>query len=370
MFILTSSYPDHGPSPTGCGLLGDFFRLLLGGACTVRDLCTASQGDAHGEVGGSFGKDPEPIIIGVLGCAFVPLLPRRNEVAALKWSATWDRGRVDQLDREPEIQYQLWCEVVLVVEQHVAVGHALEEGDEGALDLLQFGDVSLGNHAAASCLLQNRVDDVLADLGLCLRVHEDGQGVVLLGSGRLVLRLVFLLVLFLALLLSQVSGAWAYVRVVHVVQNLNLEVKVVPVMLGLRGLDPGRGEPAHAPVVGGKVLTFAGVPPWVVVPGSTRRADAFHILVDLLRYNEVGLVAPVLGSLVRAPLVGSSTGEAAAARAPGGVLSRFLDHEESHVVLGHGSPRCRGVIELHLVSEGRGQRGAASKADYQIFQIL
>ena len=83
MFILTSSYPDHGPILTGCGLLG-FFRLLLGGACTVRDLRTASQRDAHGKVGGSFGKDPESIIVGVLGCAFVPLLAGRNEAAALK----------------------------------------------------------------------------------------------------------------------------------------------------------------------------------------------------------------------------------------------------------------------------------------------
>ena len=77
MFILTSSYPDHGPSPTSCGLLG-FFRLLLGGACTVRDLRTASQRDAHREVGGSFGKDPESKIIGVLGCAFVSISPREK----------------------------------------------------------------------------------------------------------------------------------------------------------------------------------------------------------------------------------------------------------------------------------------------------
>ena len=94
MFILTSSNPDHGPILTSCGSLG-FFRLLLGGACTIGNLRTASQGDAHGEVGGSFGKDPESIVVGVFGGAFVPLLAGRNEVAALERRAAWDRGRVD-----------------------------------------------------------------------------------------------------------------------------------------------------------------------------------------------------------------------------------------------------------------------------------
>ena len=269
----------------------------------------ACQGDVHREEGGSFGKNPEPVVEGVLGCAFVPFLTRRNEAAAFYGGAARDRGRVDQLDREPKIQDQFGSEVVFLIPEDLAVGHAGEKGDESALDLIQLSDVSLGNHATASGLFQNRVDNILADLSLGFAVHEDWHGVVLRGSGRVVLALVFLLVL----LLSHLGGAWTDVRMVHVIQHLNLEVQVIPVVLGLRSLDPGSGEPAHAPMVSGEVLTLAWVPPGVVVLGCTRSADALHVLVNLLRHYEVSLVAPVLGSLVRAPLVGSSPGEAAAA---------------------------------------------------------
>ena len=74
------------------GLLRGLFRLLRGGAGTVRDVLMASQGDVHGEEGGSLGKDPEPIIIGVLGRAFVPLLSGRNEAAAFNGRTAWDGG--------------------------------------------------------------------------------------------------------------------------------------------------------------------------------------------------------------------------------------------------------------------------------------
>ena len=248
------------------GLFWKFLRLLQSGAGTVRDVLMACQGDVHGEEGGSLGKDPEPIIEGVLGCAFVPFLTGRNEAAAFDGRAAWDGGRVDQLDREPKIQDQLRREVILLVPEDLAVGHAGEQGDESALDLVQLSDVSLGNHATASGLFQNRVDNILADLSLGFAVHEDRHRLVLCGGGWLVLDLV----LFLALLFSHLGGAWTDVRVVHVIQHLNLEVKIIPIMLGLCSLDPGRGEPAHAPVVCGEVLALARVPP--VSSCNTRRS--------------------------------------------------------------------------------------------------
>ena len=167
------------------------------------------SGEHLGEEGGSLGKDPEPIVEGVLGCAFVPFLTWRNEAAALNGGAAWDRGRVDQLDWEPEVQDQLWGEVVFLVPKDLAVGHAGKEGNEGALDLVQLSNVCFGNHATATGLLQNRVDDILADLSLSLAVHEDGHRVVLLSRRWVVLPW--------ALLLSHLRGAWTYIWVVHVI---------------------------------------------------------------------------------------------------------------------------------------------------------
>ena len=86
-------------------------------------------------------------------------------------------------------------------------------------------------------------------------------------------------------------------------------------------------------MVSGEVLPLAWIPPGIIVPGGARSADAFHILVDLLRHYEVSLVSPVSRCLVGAPFVGPPPGETAAAGSPVSLLAGFLYHEKGHVIV-------------------------------------
>ena len=132
----------------------------------------------EGNVGkgrGSFGKDPETLVDGVLGSSLVPLLPWENEAAALDVGTALicDWYGVNQLDGKAEVEHKIRREVVFVVPDDLVVGHAGQDSHQAVLNLFELRDVGFGDHVTATGLLEDRIDDVLADLGLSCAVPEN-----------------------------------------------------------------------------------------------------------------------------------------------------------------------------------------------------